>query len=119
MSNLDFLSKNSNIHKIDNNNVTKKRRRKTVETTIETTESILTDVNKIRLSKSDDTFDLKLHANEILSSHNHLMINDLIVPVLPSSDQVKNGIDNNLEEFKNFNEVKIYKQIDVSLKFHF
>ena len=34
MSNLDFLSKNSNIHKIDNNNVTKKRRRKTVETTI-------------------------------------------------------------------------------------
>jgi hypothetical protein len=118
MSNLDFLLNNSNFDKINNNKMTKKRRRKTVEATSDMPESVLIDVNKIRLSKSDDTFDLKLNSNELsslnINSNQKLVLNDQIVPV-PSSD-----LEKEFEKFHNFNELKVYQKIDVCnrLKFH-
>ena len=105
-----YLLKDSNIEKPSNCIVTtKKRRRKTVETTIETNtaaESIISDVNKIRLSKSDETFDLKLQSNDqIVPINSH----ELPATQLTSNEKLK---------FDNFNELKLYKQIDVSLTVH-
>ena len=115
-----YFLKNSSFDQINLNKekkATKKRRRKTVETSTTTiSDSILcnfTDVNKIRLSKSDDTFDLKLQNSDKISfsttnSHQILNTTDQLVPN-------NNCCDNNDDEleFENFNQLKLYIQIEV------
>jgi hypothetical protein len=105
-----YMIKNSSVDEINldskNKLLTKKRRRKTVETSsssstkITSEESFLININKIRLSKSDDTFDLKFDTKLKLN------ISDQIVPVVSDEDD---------DDFnsRDFNQLKLYQQISV------